>query len=84
MNFNDNNHSELKTILHEIGHWYGVKDHYGGDVDSTDSIDPDKNLGYSKDCIYGENKENENVAGNLILCDGCKNIIQKNLNGYNH
>ena len=42
------------------------------------------NNGYNKNCIYGENRENDDVLEEYIICDGCKSIIEDNKNLYNH
>ncbi|MBE6856780.1 MAG: hypothetical protein E7500_05050 [Ruminococcus sp.] len=61
-----------KTLAHEIGHLYGVEDHYSSIYDG----DPN--------CIWGFNKDNENVASRLMVCSACRETINANANRYNH
>ena len=61
-----------KTVAHEIGHAYGVQDHYN--VHYGDGRD---------DCIWGYNKEDSEVAGNLTMCAACRVQIMMNVNKYN-
>ncbi len=73
--------SETKTLFHETGHLFGAPDHYGTDCRTTcqmnASIDGQSRPKYSNNCIYGENKEDYDVAHNLIICPGCMyDIIQ--------
>ncbi|MBQ8408134.1 MAG: RICIN domain-containing protein [Clostridia bacterium] len=71
--------SETKTVVHEFGHYFGVIDHYGQGGLTTEAIKAETgDNGYSSDCIYGEHKDYTTVMNNLIICDGCKNIIKKN------
>lgn len=74
------------TTVHEFGHLYGVIDHYGGSgiASTNDRIEATGNPGYSRLCMYGEDKINDNVVSNLIICEGCKDIINENRNKYNH
>ena len=73
---------EIASSIHELGHLYGVIDHYGGfnSAYNTDTID-DKYPGrdYSRRCIYGEDKfEDPSVTRDIIICDGCKSWIIEN------
>lgn len=61
-----------KTIAHEIGHSYYVKDHY--DVTYGDKRDY---------CIWGAEKKNSNVIQNVIMCSDCSAIIQQNSRRFN-
>ena len=72
--------SERKSILHEIGHWYQVEDHYGAGGKTTEQM----GSGYSKYCIYGEEREDETVLNNMTICDGCYATIKANATLYNH
>ena len=72
--------SERKTILHEIGHWFHVEDHYGGEGSSTIEMGE----GYSEYCIYGEKREDPGVLDNMTICDGCQSYIKQNASNYNH
>ena len=71
---------ERKTLLHEILHWYGVEDHYGGTTPSS----IDMGVGYSSKCIFGEEKDTLFVLDNLTLCDGCRTILVNNLYLFQH
>ena len=85
MNF-ASDESSVKTLIHEFGHFFGAPDHYDtGAAPST--TEKNAEIGeelYSRDCIYGENKEDEHVLNNLIICDGCRAEIQENINRYRH
>lgn len=72
-------------MIHKFGHLYGVKDHYDiGDVPSTDEIKiTSDNDGYSKYCIYGENKDEASVYNTVTICNGCKSVIMANKDKYN-
>lgn len=84
MNF-DTAASETKTLVHEFGHLYMAPDHYGGSVPTTEEIiEQTGNTGFSKNCIYGENKNTTSVINNLTICDGCAAVILANRNKYSH
>ena len=85
MNFNSAN-DEIKTMIHEFGHFYGAPDHYGiGSAPTTqEQINITGDNRFSQYCIYGEEKSNSNVVENLIICNGCKAIITANRNRFNH
>ena len=68
--------SERKTILHEIGHWFGVPDHYQAPVDP--------NGPYSDLCIYGTERENTVVLNNMVICEGCIAQIRANASKFQH
>ena len=78
--------SEKRTIIHEIGHWYGAPDHYDiGDIPSTTEIQQQTgDSRFNSNCIYGENKSSQNVVDNLIICDGCKARIIENIRTFSH
>lgn len=70
-----------KTLVHEIGHLFRAPDHYANSVQSTTDINAsDREYAglYDSECIFGEEKDLPNVAGNLIICEGCKADIIKN------
>ena len=72
---------ERKTLLHEILHWYGIMDHYDiGDVPSSEEMGPN----FSRRCIFGEDKESADVLNNLVICEGCQEIICNNLDKFDH
>ena len=76
---------ELKTFMHEFGHMYAVKDHYGGNVSTTDDMNAQVGYElYSRFCIYGEKKGTPEVLSNLTICDGCRATIENNRNMYDH
>ncbi len=62
-----------KTVAHEIGHLYGVEDHYG--VVYGDDRD---------NCIWGKNKEDESVCESFSMCETCYNTIKNNNGLFNH
>lgn len=60
-------------MVHEIGHLYGVQDHYNN------------SYGVEKDnCIWGKNKYDENIYRSLIMCDDCSQILKNNKSKFNH
>lgn len=61
-----------KTVAHEVGHAYGVQDHYSSETDGT------------ANCIWGYNKEDEAVANSLLMCSACRVTIMQNGNNFNH
>lgn len=61
------------NMVHEIGHLYGVKDHY------------DKSYGESVDnCIWGLNKNDPDIYKNLTVCSRCLQILKNNKSKFNH
>ena len=77
--------AELRTLIHEIGHVFGAKDHYY----TGEKIDPQNNkhsthtimaansgLIFSEYCMYGEERGSNMVKDGMILCPGCKHFIQ--------
>ncbi len=78
--------SEIKTMIHELGHMYGAPDHYNiGDAPSTQEIRDERNDDrFNENCIYGEDKEKLYVLNSLTICDGCKVVIESNRNKFNH
>ena len=66
-------YSEALTVVHEMGHWFGIGDHYGGRTPSTE----EKNLPYGEsgpycvDCVYGEYRNDDPTLSTLTLCNGC-------------
>ncbi len=72
-----------QTVIHEFGHFYGAKDHYGGSTPSTESMNATYGTNsFSPNCMYGESRSDQNIKENLIICTGCRNIIQANYNRY--
>ena len=39
---------------------------------------------FSRQCIYGENREQDSVLSNCTICDGCWAEIMKNVADYHH
>lgn len=78
--------SESKTTMHEIGHLYYAKDHYDiGSVPSTaEIIISEGDARYNSDCIYEENKDDSDIAGNYVICGGCRARIESYSNRFNH
>ena len=70
--------------MHEFGHLFGVLDHYGGEAPSTEDMLNQGKLGYREKCIYGEKKDIPEVYENLLICDGCRAIIEANIHWYDH
>lgn len=85
MNFNSEA-SEQKTVVHEFGHLFDAPDHYGiGNIPTTqEQKNKTGDNRYNRQCIYGEDKDSSYVQENLIICDGCKAVIQANANKFYH
>lgn len=60
------------TIVHELGHLYGVEDHYGNGT-------PD---GENDDCIWGDNRKRYEVSKDIKICTTCYNTIKANRTKY--
>lgn len=61
-----------KTVAHEIGHAYGVEDHYSS-VDDGNPV-----------CIWGYYKDRDDVVDQLKMCLECQMKIMSNASRYNH
>jgi len=70
--------SEITTAIHEMGHMFGAKDHYGIDCPSTADMNKGSSLTYSSSCIYGEVGVEITDPEKLSVCDGCKKTINEN------
>ncbi len=55
------------TIVHELGHAYGVEDHY--DIHYFDARD---------DCLWGYNHDDEDINDHLQMCSVCYSTIRDN------
>ncbi len=71
-------------FVHEFNHLYDVEDHYGAQGPSTQDMINEGRIGYSENCIHGENRNNPDVYENLVLCDGCRAEIESYLWKYNY
>lgn len=60
-----------KTVAHEIGHAYGVTDHYSSVTDGNPN------------CIWGYNRNDPTIAENLTMCSACRIKIARNSAKYN-
>ncbi len=78
--------SELMTMVHEFGHFYGAPDHYGrGSVQTTADIIYETGDGrFNENCIYGESNLDESIINSLTICDGCAAVIMSNFDEYSH
>lgn len=72
--------AETETTVHEIGHLFGAPDHYGSGRPTSQSLNTtyDTNI-FSGNCIFGENKDDIDVMQNLVICDGCRAVINGEL-----
>ncbi len=77
--------SNARVLLHEFGHFYGAPDHYNVNCPSTEEIQLQTgNYGFNRECIYGEDRNTDNVLSNLTICDGCRAEIESYLWKYNY
>ena len=69
---------ECYVAVHEIGHFYGVPDHNTEETTAyLNSLYPEEENPFANDCIYGVNhNDSNNVIPNILICDGCKSLIQ--------
>ena len=77
---------EILVVAHEIGHWYLAPDHYDlGEELSTDEMnDKYEDRTFSRNCIYGENKDDAEIISALTICDGCRKTILENISRFDH
>ena len=68
----------ISVIIHELGHLYGVDDHYDATVGPNDS------LGRSDNCIWGINKDDPNVNSNYTMCSYCTSVLKEHCGNFNH
>ena len=71
--------TEVVTVAHEFGHFFGAPDHYGGyNTPTTDAMnDQYVGYGFSSNCMYGElYRLNANTLTSLAICPGCRRMIQ--------
>lgn len=61
----------VAVTAHEIGHLYGIKDHYDASNTKNDM------------CIWGHYSYTHNVMDQLLICDDCRATIQANARKYN-
>ena len=72
-NGNGRTHGKIiKTIAHEIGHFFDVDDHY-----NTASTTDD-------DCIWGDDRNDTDIYSVLKMCDTCMATLNANKAIYNH
>ena len=86
---NAGNNDAAKTAIHEFGHLYGAKDHYGGEYPTTakmneDMTEPNDSVRYSESCIYGEGRDELTVGDDNLFCEGCRRDIEANRDQYEH
>ena len=78
-----------RTAIHEFGHLYGAKDHYGEGYPTTaqmndDMIEQNDSVRYSESCIYGERRRYLTVGEDELFCEGCRRDILANRDDYDH
>ena len=78
-----------RTAIHEFGHLYGAKDHYGDIYPTTaqknqDMIAQNDSVRYSESCIYGEGRMYLTVGEDELFCKGCRRDILANRDDYDH
>ena len=84
MSDNRSAQAEILTAVHEFGHLLGAPDHYRAGVMSTEGINSEHpGYGFSRTCIYGEDKDTQSVINNLTICDGCRRMIEENSGSFN-
>lgn len=81
----DGQKDELRTMVHEFGHLYHARDHYGrGQLTTEQIIAQTGDTRYNSNCIYGENKESSSVTEKMIICEGCRATIEAYRDEYDH
>ena len=77
---------EFKTVIHELGHFFGAPDHYDqngfpstGEVNTKGDEHYIEGVEYNGYCIYGENKTSAENGGN-VMCAGCTYRINQYFN----
>ena len=89
----DGEKQELKTLIHEFGHIFDAPDHYyseeeidiGEEKYSTTTIRVAyEDETFSESCIYGENKDDNIVVNQLLICSGCKTVMQNYIDSINN
>ena len=74
---------EVQTLIHEVGHLFGVIDHYGLNNPGPETLNIQfGRTDFSKYCMYGDEKEDLSIINNLTICGGCRSIIESNRNQY--
>ncbi|MBE6636975.1 MAG: hypothetical protein E7618_04140 [Ruminococcaceae bacterium] len=62
---------EACVLVHELGHLFGAPDH--PTASATNTLNSQYYIGkFEANCIYGPNRDNENVYMNFIICPGCR------------
>ncbi|MBQ7316465.1 MAG: RICIN domain-containing protein [Clostridia bacterium] len=81
-----NEEDEILVVAHEIGHWYLAPDHYdlGGELSTEEINNKYGDRTFSKDCIYGENKDDADIISSLTICEGCRKTILDNISLWGH
>ena len=77
--------SQIKTVMHEIGHMFYMPDHYGGSTKTTSQMNIENNTDVFKEaCIFGEKRNDQQVLENYTICEGCLSFLQKNINRFSN
>ena len=58
---------ETMIFMHELGHFFSIPDHYGGDCPSSINLSQSTGREYSESCIYGEGKSTPQVVSDLTI-----------------
>ena len=68
--------SETITAIHEMGHMFGIVDHYGDNCFSTKQMQ-NEDSGYSEECLYGEDRGDYTTVATIKICKGCRNRVKQ-------
>ncbi len=68
------------VFFHELAHLYGATDHYRVKEDDVLVLLP----GQDDDCIWGENRHQEEIWQSKTICVRCRNSIYNNIEKYDH
>lgn len=82
--------SETVTAIHEMGHMFGIKDHYAKDenddknLTTQQAINKFNDPSYNELCLYGEGGYGANSLGSVVICQGCRNRVEEWRNAHSN
>jgi hypothetical protein len=78
-----------ECVIHEIGHLFGVQDHYRLNMQETSDevvnfLNTYPGLVFDNNCIYGLNYLSQDIVLNFTKCSGCEWLIKHYSSHYQH